>query len=205
MEISCPSPCAMARAQLAQGAAGVARLLAARAAQGDAQDAEPLVVKAEIARAANEPASELAAVRAAVEADPDSVPAQLALGRALFERGLTDQAIEALQEAADLDPASYPARLALGQALAFSGETDEAEESLHAAAQLAPSAAQPHLELARLKLDGEGDAQAALQEAKLFLTLSTVPPPPGHPIHALVQRCEEALKGHAQASVVQQK
>jgi len=40
-------------------------------------------------------------------------------------------------------------------------------------------------------------------EAKLFLNLSTQPPPPGHPIHALVQRCEEALKQRGQASVVQ--
>jgi len=54
-----------------------------------------------------------------------------------------------------------------------------------------------------LKLDGDGDAQGALAEAKLFLSLSTEPPPPGHPIHALVQRCEEALKQRAQASVVQ--
>ena len=54
-----------------------------------------------------------------------------------------------------------------------------------------------------MKLDGDGDAQAALEEAKLFLRLSTQPPPAGHPIHALVQRCEEALKQRAQASVLQ--
>lgn len=195
--------CAMARAQLAQNAPGVARLLAARAAQADPGDAEPLLVQAEVARASGEPAAELAAVRAAVAADPQSVPAQLALGRAWFERGRTGDAIVALQEARNLDPASYSAALALGEALVASGEIPEAEEALHAAMRLAPKAPEPHLALARLKLDGEGDAQAALQEAKLFLSLSTVRPPPGHPVHALVQRCEEALQKRAQASVVQ--
>jgi len=199
--------CAMARAQLASNQPGMARLLAARAVKADPHDAEPLLVRAEIARAANDPAAELAAVRAAVATDPDSVPAQLALGRALFDRGLTSEAVDALEAATAQDPASYPAALALGQALAASGQghAARAEEALHQAIRLAPRAAQPHYELARLKLDGEGDAQGALSEAKLFLTLSTEPPPPGHPIHALVQRCEEALQKRAQASVVQTK
>jgi hypothetical protein len=76
---------------------------------------------------------------------------------------------------------------------------------LQAAIQLAPRAAAPHYELARLKLDGDRDAQTALAEAKLFLQLSIQAPPAGHPIFALVQRCEEALRQPAQASVVQSK
>ena len=103
------------------------------------------------------------------------------------------------------DPASYPAALAYGQALAQAGQQEDAEEALQRAVALAPRAPEPHLALARLKLDGDGDAQSALQEAKLFLTLSTNPPPPGHPVHALVQRCEEALRQASQASVVQTK
>ena len=195
--------CAMARAQLAQGNAGVGKVLAARAAQLDPHDAEPILVNMEAARAAHDPAAELAFARAAAEADPDSSHAALALGRVLFEHGQIDAAADQLDEAVALDPASYPARLALGEALASEGDPAEAEEVLTQAVALAPRAAEPHLALARLKLDGDGDAQAALKEAKLFLTLSTQPPPPGHPIHALVQRCEEALKPRAQASVVQ--
>lgn len=194
---------AMARALLAQGQPGAAKLLAARAEQADPHDAEPILVRMEIARAAHEPAAELAAAKAAAEADPDSSQAALELGRVLYEHGQTDAALNTLEDATDLDPASYPAALALGQVLAAAGQNQDAEEQLTQAAELAPRAPQPHLELARLKLDGDGDAQAALKEAKLFLTLSTQPPPPGHPIHALVQRCEEALKQHAQASVVQ--
>ncbi|MFN2548191.1 MAG: tetratricopeptide repeat protein, partial [Myxococcales bacterium] len=195
--------CAMARAELAQNAPGVAKLLAARAGAADPHDAEPILVKMEVARAAHDPAAELAAAKAAVEADPDSPQAALALGRVLFEHGQTDVALNQLEDAVAMDPASYPAALAYGQALAAAGETQDAEDHLMQAAMLAPRAPQPHLELAKLKLDGEGDAQAALEEAKLFLTLSTQPPPPGHPIHALVQRCEEALRQRAQASVVQ--
>ena len=197
--------CALARAHLKLGSPGTARVLAARAAGFDAEDALPLIVKAEIARAENEPAAEVAAARAAVETDGESAEAALLLGRALFERGLNGEAVDALARAADLDKASYPAALALGQALASSGQTEEAEKALTRSVALAPKAAAPHLELARLKLDGDNDAQAALTEAKLFLTLSTPTPPPGHPVHALVQRCEEALKQRAQASIVQPK
>ncbi len=194
---------ALARAQLAQGYPGVAKLLAGRAAQADPQDAEPLLIQVEVARAAHDPASELAAARAAAETDPDSPQTALALGRALFERGQTQEGLERLDAAVELDPTSYAARLTLGEALAADDDAEEAEVSLTQAAALSPKAAEPHLALARLKLDDDGDAQGALTEAKLFLTLSTTPPPSGHPIHALVQRCEEALRQRAQASVVQ--
>ena len=193
----------MARAQLAQRQAGVARIFAARAVQADPSDPEPLLVNAELARAAGNPAAELEALRAAVELDGDSPRAQLALGRALYERGQLDAALNAFEDSAELDAASYAAALAYGQSLAAAKQMKPAEQALRKAVALAPKAADPHFELARLKLDGDGDAQAALAEANLFLTLSRQPPPPGHPIHVLVQRCEEALKQRAQASVVQ--
>ena len=198
-----PALAVMARAQLALGNPGVAKLLVARALQADPHDADPILVQAEVARAAHEPAAELAAARAAAQAEPDSPQAALALGRALFEQGQPDDGIDQLQAAVELDPASYGARLTLGEALAADGDAEEAEASLTQAAALSPKAAEPHFALARLKLDGDGDAQAALAEAKLFLTLSTTPPPSGHPVHALLQRCEEALRQRAQASVVQ--
>ena len=112
-------------------------------------------------------------------------------------------AMRAGVSSADLDPSSYAAALLFGQALAGAKQNQPAVEALRRAVALAQRAADPHYELAVLKLDGDGDAQGALAEAKLFLSLSTEPPPPGHPIHALVQRCEEALKQRAQASVVQ--
>jgi tetratricopeptide (TPR) repeat protein len=162
-------------------------------------------VQAEVARAAGEPAAELGAVQAAAAIDADSPRVALLLGRALFERGLTDDALDQLDDAAQLDPSSFAAQLAFGEALAADGDGEEAEQALTRAVALAPRAAEPHFALAQLKLDGDGDAQAALDEAKLFLTLSTKPPPPDHPVHAFLQRCEEALKQRAQASVVQGK
>jgi tetratricopeptide (TPR) repeat protein len=195
--------CAMARAQLAQGAPSVAKLLAVRAAAADPKDAEPLLVKAEIARAANQPAEELAAAQAAAQADADSPRAALELGRALYERGQIESAVEAFQNAARLDPSSYAAALALGQALEAAGDSDAATEALKRATALSPHAAEPHFELARIALDEQDDAQAALKEAKLFLSLSSEPPPAAHPIHALLLRCEGTLKERAQASVVQ--
>jgi tetratricopeptide (TPR) repeat protein len=192
----------LARAHLAQGNVGVAKLLAARAAKADPEDAEPLLVQADIARRAGDPAAELAAARAAVEVDQDSARAGLVLGRALFERGLAVEALEQLSRAAALAPHVAAVRLALGTVLAASGQKAQAVEQLLLAAKRAPGWPEPHLELARVK-ELEGDAKTALAEAKVFLRLSSRAPPPGHPIHALVQRCEETLRTRAQASVVQ--
>jgi tetratricopeptide (TPR) repeat protein len=195
--------CAMARAQLLAGWPDTAKLLASRAGSADPKDAEPVLVKAEIARAANLPADELAAARGAVQMDPRSVPAALELGRALYERGQLDEAVASFESAAKLDPASYAAALALGQALEASGDAEAAQRELHRATALSPRAAEPHYELARIALDEQDDAQAALREAKLFLSMSEEPPPASHPIHALMQRCEGTLKQRPQASVVQ--
>ena len=195
--------CALARAHLALGSPGTAKVLAMRAAQIDKEDARPLLVEAEIARSRGDAAAEMLAVRAAAGTDPDSPDAALALGRALFERGQTGEAIDEMMRAAELAPDAAAAHLAVGVALASADRKPEAAEHLAAAARLAPLSPEPHYELARLHLDGLGDAKAALEQAKLFLRLSTRTPPPGHPIHALLQRCEEALRSRTQASVVQ--
>ncbi|HEY2028594.1 MAG TPA: tetratricopeptide repeat protein [Myxococcales bacterium] len=195
--------CAMARAKLKSGKPALAKLLAARAASADPKDPEPLLVKAEIARAENAPAEELAAAKAAAETDGNSLAAQLELGRALYERGQVDAAVASFQSAAKLDPNSYAAALALGQALDASGDPDAAQQQLKRATALSPRAAEPHYELARIALDEQDDAKRALEEAKLFLSMSGGAPPAGHPIHALLQRCEGTLRERPQASVVQ--
>ncbi|MFL5275772.1 MAG: tetratricopeptide repeat protein [Myxococcales bacterium] len=195
--------CALARAHLMLGSPGTANVLAGRAARIDPQDAEPFLVEAEVARSRSDAPGEMAAVRAAAAADEDSAEAALALGRVLFERGQSGEAIDELMRAADLAPDAAAVHLALGVALASADRKPEAVEHLALAARLAPRSPEPHYELARLHLEGLGDAKAALEQAKLFLRLSTKTPPPGHPIHALLQRCEEALKSRTQASVVQ--
>src|SRR5207248_2974703 len=83
--------CALGRAHLALGSPGTAKVLALRAAQIDKEDARPLLLEAEVARARGDAAAEMMAVRAAAAADQDSPEAALALGRALFERGQTGE------------------------------------------------------------------------------------------------------------------
>src|SRR5207248_5042745 len=103
---------------------------AARAALADPLDPEALLVQAEIARVTGEPAAELAALQAAVELDPSWSLAQVALGRALYERGQQDAALNALEDAADLDPSSYAAALTYGQALSRGRQNQAAKEAL---------------------------------------------------------------------------
>src|SRR5205814_8676317 len=195
------APCAAAAGPPGQNQSGPGAVLGGAAHASDGEDAEPLVVQTEIARAQGDPAGEIAAARAAVATDDESPIAALVLGRSLFERGLATEAIEQLVHAVELGPELPAIRLALGLALAAQGRRAEAEAQLAVAAQRAPGWPGIHLELARLK-EAQGDAKTALAEANLFLRLASGAPA-GHPVHALVQRCEEALRTKAQASVVQ--
>jgi Flp pilus assembly protein TadD len=188
--------CALARAQLMLGQAGTASILARRAARLYPRDARPQLALAEIARAASDGPAELAAARAAVAADPRSVPALALLGRLLLRRGDAAGAQAAFARATSLGGGAA-AHLGLGAALAQQGRTAPATDELQLAAQLAPRAASPHLLLARLKLESEHDAAAALEEARLFVKLSGSALPAGHPIHALLKRCEQALAAKA--------
>jgi TolA-binding protein/Tfp pilus assembly protein PilF len=196
--------CALARAQLSSGFAGTARLLALRAAEAAPRDARPHLVFAAVARQNDEPASELSALKAAAAADPRSAAAAQLLGEALHGRGLEDDALAQLTRATQLAPRDAGPHLGLGALLAALGRPARAVDELDLAARLAPHAAQPHLELARLHLDAEQDPKSALAEAEKFLQLSPTPPPAGHPVYLLVQRCDQALKGHGQAPVVQE-
>jgi tetratricopeptide (TPR) repeat protein len=193
--------CALARVHLAQNEVETARILTGRAAAFGKHDAEPFIIDSEIARTQGDPAAELAAARAAVAANDESPVAALVLGRALFERGFAMDAIEQLARAVELGPEIPSVRLALGCVLAAAGRRAEAEAQLTVAVRRAPGWPEIHLELARLK-EAQGDAKAALAEANLFLRLGSGAPA-GHPVHALVHRCEEALRTKAQASVVQ--
>jgi cellulose synthase operon protein C len=196
--------CALARAHLSSGFAGTARLLALRAAEGAPRDARPHLVLAAVAHKNGEPASELSALKAAAAADPRSAAAAQILGEALHGSGLEDEAVAQLTLATQLAPRDAAPHLVLGGLLASLGRPARAVEELSLAARLSPRAAQPHLELARLHLDAEQDPKSALAEAEKFLQLSPAAPPPGHPVYLLVQRCDQALKGHGQAPVVQE-
>jgi Flp pilus assembly protein TadD len=195
--------CALARAHAGLGVPGTARLLALRAAEAAPHDACPHVLLAALARKRGAPAAELAALRGATAADPRSAEAALLLGKALHARGLGDEALAEIARAAELEPRSASAHLALGALLAQHRRPARAAEELELSAKLAPRAPEPHLALARLRLDAEEDAGSALAEAQKFVQLSPAPPPPGHPVYALMQRSEQALKAAPRAPVVQ--
>ena len=192
----------LARAQLALGQPGTAKILARRAASDAPQEAQPHLVLAEVARAASEGPAELAEARAAAEAQPGSLEAQMALGKLLFDRGDAAGAQVPFTKAVELDGDQAAPHLGLGAALAEQGQTAKAEDELGVAAELSPAAAGPHLLLARLKLDREHDAGAALEEAKLFLKLSQPAPPASHQVHLLMQRCERMLAGKSHGKPV---
>jgi Tfp pilus assembly protein PilF len=196
--------CALARAQLSSGLVGTARLLALRAAEEAPHDARPHLVLAAVARKNDDPVSELSALKAAAAADPRSAAAAQLLGEGLHGRGFEDDARAQLTRATQLAPRDAAPHLSLGALLGVLGQPARAVDELNLAARLSPQAAQPHWELARLHLDAEQDAKSALTEAEKFLQLSPTPPPPGHAVYLLVQRCEQALKGQGQAPVVQE-
>jgi len=191
--------CAMARAQLAQGHLGVARIFAARAAQADASDPDPLLVKAAIARTSGTCRGDRGPARGGEVDGTRLVPAR-SRPRSLRAG--------AAGSSAGRDRGGRRARsivlwsIAGVRAGARRREPGEAaEQALARAIALSPRAAEPHFELARLKLDGDGDAQAALAE-QTFLNLSTsrrLRDTRSMPGAAL----REALKQRGQASVVQ--
>src|SRR6266851_912983 len=212
---------------LDRGDAEAARAAVALARAALPDDAGPFVLQAQVALRLRDPAAAQAAARSALVRDPEDAGALCVLARAHLAEGnagvaklLAARAAKAdpddaepllLQAeiargagdpAAELDPHAPAIRLALGTVLAAQGQKAQAEEQLLLAAKRAPGWPEPHLELARVK-ELEGDAKTALAEAKVFLRLSVKAPPAGHPIRALVQRCEEALRTRAQASVVQ--
>jgi len=138
------------------------------AAQADDSDPDPVLVKAAIARASGEPAR------------GDRGPARGGRGGcglvlAPSSPSAAHSTSGGRRSSAGRDPRGpsgsihrpYGAVLAYGQARR-ANQGKPAEQALARAIALSPRAAEPHFELARLKLDGDGDAQAALTEAKTF-------------------------------------
>src|SRR5207253_1633467 len=162
-----------------RGDADAARAAVALAHAALPDDAAPFVLQGQVALALRDSAAAQSAARSALVRDPQDAGALCVLARAHLAQGNVG-----------------------GTVLAANGQKAQAVEQFLLAAKRAPGWPEPHLELARVK-ELDGDAKTALAEAKVFLRLSSKAPPPGHPIHALVQRCEEALRTPAQASVVQ--
>ena len=106
-------------------------------------------------------------LRAALQIDPDSVPARYNLGVMLTALDRPGEAIEQYRLAAQLDPADVDVLNNIGFLLVGAGEADAAVQTLRRAIQLRPDAAGPHFNLGRAlgQLGLEQEALASLRRA----------------------------------------
>lgn len=146
----------------------------------------------------------LLALRAAEFAPHDARP-QLVLAALARSNGDPAGELLALQAAASADPRSAKAALLLGRALFARGRSDDALAALDRAARLDPRSAAVHLARGSL-LAARNQPAAAEREVALAVKLSPRSPAPQLELARLkarTPRSEQALKGSAQAPVVQ--
>jgi DNA-binding SARP family transcriptional activator/Flp pilus assembly protein TadD len=102
----------------------------------------------------------------AIERDPASVEARVALGLTYIHMGLLDEAIEEFATAMSLDPADPRPRLGKGQALLYQMKPHEALHLLREAPpDMNPQHNHPHLAWALLLLGRLDEAERVLDEA----------------------------------------
>ena len=129
------------------------------------------LLRGRVALRAGRPADAAAELRKAVEANPKSVEARVALGAALQGTGERKAAIEQFREAARLNPRSAPARFNLGVLLAQEGDAAGAAEHLATAAQIEPADEEIRVQEAQalVRLGKDREARARLEDALVLL------------------------------------
>jgi tetratricopeptide (TPR) repeat protein len=106
--------------------------------------------------------------RRVLDAAPNWIEAHINLGVALYQMGMTDDALAAFLSAVKLDPANGISRYNLGCVLEEQGNISEAIEHLCAAARLMPNHADAHFNLA-LAYEKSGDRNLARAQWLLYL------------------------------------
>jgi len=109
--------------------------------------------------------------RRALERAPTWIEAQINLGVALYQMGMTEEACAAFLAAVQLDPANGISRYNLGCVLEEQGRMSEAIEHLSAAARTMPNHADVHFNLA-LAHEKSGARELARREWVLYLKLA---------------------------------
>jgi len=107
-------------------------------------------------------AAAIAALRRAVDLNPDDAPSHHALGRALLRGGHLDEAIDSLRLATALRDDLVPGHYDLAAALAATGRDREAQAVCSRAIELAPDLAEGHRLLSEL-LEASGEVDAAAE------------------------------------------
>ncbi len=119
------------------------------------------------------------AARRAVELDPESAPARMALGLALLDVGLMTEAVSELRRATELDPQDLLAQFELGNGYARMGDKRRAAEAYRAVHERNPQNPAPLLKLVSLYQEGEETGPVtralAIEYAKKALALKLEP------------------------------
>jgi len=110
-------------------------------------------------------AAAIAALRRAVDLNPDDAPSHHALGRALLRCGHLNEAIDSLRLATALRDDLAPAQYDLAAALAATGRDREARAVCSRAIELAPDLAEGHRLLSEL-LDAAGEPFEAVKYSR---------------------------------------
>lgn len=142
-----------------------------QALAGAPDDAELLVFLAYLCRMQGQPQAGLAAVEAAVAAEPRSAQAHIERAETLLALWRDKQAVEAANEAVRLAPLSERGHRALAAALASTQEYDGARKAAETAVALAPHSVSAMLTLADV-LRQSGARSAAYQAVREALRRS---------------------------------
>lgn len=117
-------------------------------------------------RSWGDPEAAIRELRRAIALDPRQVPARVALGEVLLERGQTAAAEPVFREALDLSPACAPAAVGLAKVLLEGGRVAEARDLLQGALEAQPAADAIHHHLARA-FRRLGEAERAADHLRL--------------------------------------
>jgi len=175
-----------------QGAAEEARPFYEEAFLRQGRESAHLVRMAQLALARGEEEAAVRALCRAIEVDPVSVPARIALGFEYQSQGFHDEALVQFEVAAKLQPSWPDVQYNLGLLYESQGRGEEAVRCLRRAVDLNPhyfqartSLSQALLareaweealaELARLESDGIRSADLHVQKAQALLALERVP------------------------------
>jgi tetratricopeptide (TPR) repeat protein len=113
----------------------------------------------------------IAALRHAVEANPDEAEAWHFLGRCYNRLGRTEEAIQAFSRATKLRPSFLPSRVGLGLALQRANKLSESSREIDAALKLEPKCDECHYVLALIALK-KGDQRKVWEQTSLALDIN---------------------------------
>ncbi|RMG16840.1 MAG: tetratricopeptide repeat protein [Deltaproteobacteria bacterium] len=180
-----------------EGNRPLARLFAAKAQHVAPGDPELFLDLARLDLAEKETEKAIANLLAAVEKDPDYLPAHRLLARIAFENEDWVTASRHLEQVVARDPEDLAAWLDLGIARRALGQAEEAEAAYARVLELDPDHPEALFDRAVLRYRLEGRSREALEDLRRFLAQRRVAA--DHPARALAKEIEAVLKAEEEA------